>query len=100
MSPEEQAELAPPPTTARRRRARVVKAPAVRSTFDVINDTLREHRGRILMDCRWYCVCGWTSSRNPDGLGNLVAQGEDEGRCHQAEEIEAALKTNAQEEAR
>jgi hypothetical protein len=98
MSPEEQAELAPPPTAARRRRTRVVAGSAPRPTFEVIADTLRAHRGRILMDCRWYCVCGWTSSRNADGLGNHVEQGETEGRTHQAEQVEAALQRNAQEE--
>ncbi len=102
MSPEEQAELAPPTTAARRRRAtRAVKAAGPLPVFAVIEDALREHRGRILMDCRWYCVCGWTSSRNSDGLGNHVAQGEAAGRVHQATQIEAALQANAAlEEAR
>jgi hypothetical protein len=102
MSPEEQAELAPPPTAARRRRttgaATGPRKP--RSLVEVVSDTLRHHRGKVLMDCRWYCVCGWTSSRNADGLGNLIEQAESEARTHQAEMVEAALKTNAQEETR
>lgn len=95
MSPEEQAELVPPTTAARRRRTRVVAASAPRPVVDVITDVLHDHRGRLLMDCRFYCVCGWTSSRTEDGLGNHVAQGEAEGRVHQAEEIAAALERNA-----
>jgi hypothetical protein len=100
MSPEEQAELAPPPTAARRRRARVVAVSAPRPVADVIADTLKAHRGKVLMDCRWYCVCGWTSSRKADGLGNLIEQAEVEARSHQAEQVEAALQANAQEETR
>lgn len=63
----------------------------------VVTQCLKDHRGRLLMDCRWYCVCGWTSPR--EGVaGNHAVIGEDAGRAHQAAHIALALAEQAKRE--
>lgn len=64
---------------------------------DVIADSLKTHRGKLLMDCRWYCVCGWTSPREGEG-GNHAAYAEQQGRDHQAQHIAKALAEQARAE--
>ena len=71
---------------------------AVTTLEGVIAHCLKDHRGKVLMDCRWYCICGWTSPRAGVPDRDHVEAAQQQGREHQADHIAKALAEQAKRE--
>jgi len=64
-----------------------------RSVLEVLAQVLTDHRGHLLMDSRFHCLCGWVSDSPSATYASL--QGVRQGAEHQALECQFALAANA-----